>query len=176
MTSSKLPALLLAASFLAVSCSPGDRTPSLPGDSASKTAAPATSPPAVASRDTSASPLPAAPAPSGQKTTRDSVYSAAQAQRGLEVYGVQCASCHQSLGNHTGPVFREHWAGYTVADLYLYIAENMPKSEPGVLTAKEYIDVTAYLLKLNDMPVGKKELPADPVALRAITIDTLAKK
>jgi mono/diheme cytochrome c family protein len=104
------------------------------------------------------------------------VYSAEQAKRGENVYGLQCASCHNSLGNHTGPIFRERWAGATVAELFVYTSESMPKGDPGSLSPQEYIDVTAYLLKMNGMPPGKTALPPDAVALAAFRFDTLPGK
>jgi mono/diheme cytochrome c family protein len=109
-------------------------------------------------------------------STLGGVYSAEQAKRGGDIYGINCASCHASLNNHTGPVFRARWAGYTVADLFLFVRENMPKNDPGALTEDEYLAVVAYLLKLNDMPVGNAPLTADTVALKAILIDTVAAK
>jgi hypothetical protein len=47
----------------------------------------------------------------------------------------------------------------------------MPKSAPGTLTRREYTQVTAYLLKMNGMPAGAGELPADSMALTRIRIE-----
>lgn len=109
----------------------------------------------------------------GLKSTLAGVYSVEQAKKGESAYGLQCASCHNSLGNHTGPVFRQKWAGATVADLFVYMTEYMPKGDPGSLTPQEYADLTAYLLKMNGMPPGKTALPPDAVALAAFRFDTL---
>jgi S-disulfanyl-L-cysteine oxidoreductase SoxD len=49
----------------------------------------------------------------------------------------------------------------------------MPKNEPGSLAPEEYADVLAYLLQLNGMPAGERDLPADSTALKRIRIDTV---
>jgi hypothetical protein len=48
----------------------------------------------------------------------------------------------------------------------------MPQNDPGILSAKEYAQVLAYLLQMNGMPAGPEELPSDAVMLRAIKFDT----
>jgi len=107
---------------------------------------------------------------SAQRTTRSGVYADAQAARGNEIYLMQCKSCH-TPASHTGAVFANSWAGKPLSALFTFIVERMPKNEPGSLQPYEYADVLAYLLKLNDMPSGSEELPADSVALRKIRID-----
>ena len=105
-----------------------------------------------------------------QLTTRSGVYTAAQAARGNDVYLMQCKSCH-TPASHTGVVFANSWHGKPLSALYTYMLERMPKNEPGSLQPHEYADVLAYLLKLNEMPNGSDELPADSVALRKIRIE-----
>ena len=105
-----------------------------------------------------------------QRTTRSGVYADAQAARGNEIYLMQCKSCH-TPASHTGAVFANSWGGKPLSALYNFIVERMPKNEPGSLQPYEYADVLAYLLKLNDMPSGSEELPADSLALRKIRID-----
>ena len=39
-----------------------------------------------------------------------------------------------------------------------------------VLKRREYLDLLAYILSLNDMPAGKEELPVAPDALKKIVI------
>jgi mono/diheme cytochrome c family protein len=104
------------------------------------------------------------------RTTRSGVYTAAQAARGNDVYLMQCKSCH-TPASHTGVVFANSWQGKRLSELYTYIVERMPKNEPGSLQPHEYADVLAYLLKLNEMPAGNEELPADSVALRTIKVE-----
>jgi hypothetical protein len=103
-------------------------------------------------------------------TTRSGVYTTAQAARGSDTYVMQCKSCH-TPASHTGVVFANAWHGRPLSALYTYMVERMPKNEPGSLQPHEYAEVLAYLLKLNQMPTGNTELPADSLALRKIRID-----
>jgi mono/diheme cytochrome c family protein len=105
------------------------------------------------------------------KTTLQGVYSAAQAGRGQKTYESICLSCHP-LPTQTGGVFAKRWRGQTLADLYGYVAESMPKNDPGSLTPREIAQVVAYLLKINKMPAGAAELPANEAALGSIRIET----
>lgn len=103
------------------------------------------------------------------KTTKAKVYSSAQATRGEALYNGVCVSCHPPA-TYTGAVFLR-WQGRHLGDLMEFLQEKMPKNDPGSLTAEEYADVIAFLLKLNKMPVGRTALPADTKALKGITID-----
>ena len=105
------------------------------------------------------------------KTTKARVYSSAQATRGEALYMSLCVSCHPPA-TYTGAVFLT-WQGRNLGDLLAFLQEKMPKNDPGSLTAKEYADVMAYLLKLNKMPAGRVDLPADAKVLRGINIDIL---
>jgi mono/diheme cytochrome c family protein len=124
---------------------------------------------------------PAAPPPAAvittpaTSTTLDSVYSPEQAGRGKEAYSMYCRSCHIPA-SHTGPVFKQWWAGRRVSELFEYVSTRMPKNEPASLAPEDYADVVAYLLKMNAMPAGKSELEADPTALKQIRIVTPTKR
>ena len=102
------------------------------------------------------------------------VYTAEQAERGRETYAGACQGCH-TVASHSGVAFRNGWGGRLLSELLSYLRDQMPKSEPGSLTPGEYLDITAYLLKLNGMPAGTVALPDDLAALRRIRIDTSAK-
>jgi mono/diheme cytochrome c family protein len=101
------------------------------------------------------------------RTTHAGVYSTEQASRGQDVYVAQCRSCH-TLDAHSSVTFQSAWTGKSLAELYAYIRERMPKNEPASLSDQEYIDVLAFLLKLNRMPAGPADLPADTAILRDI--------
>ena len=103
-------------------------------------------------------------------TTKTGVYNQAQALRGEDVYVAYCKQCHTPL-THTGPVFVATWHGRKLSELFAFIKERMPKNEPGSLSDEEYVDVMTYVLKLNQMPAGKTEVPPDPEKLAAIRID-----
>jgi len=111
-----------------------------------------------------------ATAPDSIRSTRSGVYSEAQSSRGREIYALNCMSCH-TPASHAGPEFTAKWDGRLFWDLYQFVRESMPKSEPGSLTAREYLSVLAYLLKMNGMPAGPDELPVDSTGLARIRID-----
>jgi hypothetical protein len=112
-----------------------------------------------------------APRPNGQRSTGLGVYTREQWMRGRDLYAGLCASCHPAV-THVGPVFTKSWAGKKLSDLFGFLRERMPKNEPGSLTEQEYVDVISYMLRLNGMPAGMKELEADSVALTKIRIDS----
>ena len=109
------------------------------------------------------------PAPPKVVTTSSGVYTSPQASRGEQTYMNICVSCHPK-GTYTAPAFREKWNGNALSELYTFVSTSMPKMEPGTLEPEEYAQVIAYLLKINGMPPGKTELPADAKALRRIRI------
>jgi S-disulfanyl-L-cysteine oxidoreductase SoxD len=107
------------------------------------------------------------------RSTRAGVYSAEQATRGQDLYAGMCKSCH-TAASHTGVAFQKSWEGRSLSELFGYISTKMPKNEPGSLAPEEYADLLAYLLKLNQMPVGATELPPDTSVLGTIRIDARA--
>lgn len=106
-----------------------------------------------------------------QLTTRSGVYTSAQATRGRDVYAGNCKSCH-TPEFHTSPAFTAKWNRRALSELYVYIRDLMPKNEPGTLSPEENADVLAYMLRMNRMPAGPKDLPADSAALQSIRIET----
>jgi mono/diheme cytochrome c family protein len=82
-----------------------------------------------------------------------------------------CKNCH-TPESHTSAVFTAKWNGKPLSALYEYIRDQMPKNDPGSLSPEEYTDVVAYLLRLNRMPFGQSDLPADSDAMKAIRINT----
>lgn len=102
------------------------------------------------------------------RTTQDGVYTAEQAERGKEGYTQACAGCH-ALDWYRGATLKS-WDGAPLVNLYDAIATTMPKDNPGRLKRREYLDLLAYILSLNDMPVGAQELAAGPDALKKILI------
>lgn len=102
-------------------------------------------------------------------TTSSGVYTPPQAARGEQTYMNLCVSCHPK-GTYTAAAFREKWNGTALSELYMFVSTSMPKMDPGTLEPEEYAQVIAYLLKINGMPAGKSELPADTNELRKIRI------
>lgn len=108
--------------------------------------------------------------PDSTRSTRTGVYTAEQAVKGKDLYAMHCVSCHTAI-SHTGPEFAAKWEGRLFWDLFSFVRESMPKSEPGSLTPREYVTVLAYMLEMNGMPPGASELPADSSALANIRIN-----
>ena len=103
-------------------------------------------------------------------TTAAGVFTAAQAAKGEEAYMNMCVGCH-ATGTYSTPAFREKWHHQPVADLFTLVSETMPKQDPASLTPQEYAQLVAYLLKINDVPAGKTELPVEIEVLKKITIE-----
>jgi cytochrome c len=80
-----------------------------------------------------------------------------------------CASCH-SPAEWSQASFLSHWTGQPVRDLHSFISGAMPLDSPGRLTAQEYTDIVAYMLKLNSVPTGPRELPMQVDSLRTIQV------
>jgi len=78
----------------------------------------------------------------GRSSTRDGVYTDAQAARGQASYKTACASCHGETLEGSRPVtpalvgqdFTMNWTGQTVADLFDRIQTTMPADHPGTLS------------------------------------------
>lgn len=103
----------------------------------------------------------AAPAPA--------TYTDRQARRGQQVYQRNCLECHTAAA-YTGLAFRRAWAGRSPFELWDLIRTTMPQDNPGRLSAAEYADIVAYMLRLNGYPAGEDELPADAERLQALRI------
>lgn len=119
--------------------------------------------PAGAQRDTTAR-------HAGTTTTASGVYTTTQASRGEDVYFGTCRGCH-TPSSHAGGTFATFWLHKSVADLFTFIATNMPKNDPGSLDPHDVADLVAYLLEMNQMPAGPSELSPDTTALRQIRIE-----
>jgi cytochrome c5 len=104
------------------------------------------------------------------QSTMTGVYTAAQAARGEETYMGACVSCHPA-GTYKAAGFKATWKGRPLADLFDQVREKMPKNDPGSLSQQEYLQIVAYLLKINGVPAGENELPADTEALKKIRFD-----
>ena len=109
---------------------------------------------------------------------KDGIYTAAQADRGKEVYVASCAGCHGDMLDGSGQIpplagseFLDNWKGQTLADLFDKMKTTMPASSPGSLTDEQNIDVLAFLLSFNKYPAGSAELKSDRPVLERIRIE-----
>jgi len=72
---------------------------------------------------------------------------------------------------YTGATFAQLWVGRTAYNMVSLIRETMPNDDPGRLTKQQYVDIVAFLFKLNNYPAGARALPTDDAALKRIAID-----
>ncbi len=94
-------------------------------------------------------------------------YTAAQAHAGSAVYAQNCVSCHgANLQGVAAPavagkefVSQVTGDGWTVADFRNLVVQQMPLSNPGSLSSKQYANVMAFLLASNCYPAGSKTFP-----------------
>jgi len=115
--------------------------------------------------------VPVAPAPvAGARSVKAGVYTAAQADRGQALYRSKCASCH-APNRFTDDLFYTSFAGKPLWEMFDVISDTMPEDNPGSMKPEEYVDVMAYLLKLNNFPTGNTELPVAKQALSAIVME-----
>ncbi|MGD0052760.1 MAG: c-type cytochrome [Vulcanimicrobiaceae bacterium] len=94
-------------------------------------------------------------------------YTLTQAHAGLAVYLANCLQCHGAdLQGTAGPAVAgteflttakaDSWH---LSDLRTTVFENMPFSNPGSLTPRQYANVMAFLLAANCYPAGKTSFP-----------------
>lgn len=95
--------------------------------------------------------------------------AARQVERGEQWFRSACLQCH-AIGAVSNPDFRVKWGGRTALDLFGLISRTMPDGNPGSLSRGTYLAVTAYLLKLNGMPVAQAPLVGDSTALGGLRL------
>lgn len=116
-------------------------------------------------------PIPTRVADTSGASTLSGVYTTEQASRGKDVYAGNCRSCHTPM-SHTGEMFSIWWRGKELSDLFTFVSTQMPKNDPGSLSAEDAADIVAYLLQMNGMPAGKAELYPDADSLKRYRIET----
>ena len=114
-------------------------------------------------------------------TVWDGVYTEEQAVRGEQVYQDECTFCH--LDDLQGDSFATpliddaftiRWNGGNLGDLMTVIQVTMPADRPATLSNEAVADVIAFLLQMNDYPVGNDELQSDPDGLKSVIFTELA--
>ncbi len=98
-------------------------------------------------------------------------FANAAAARGELAFARHCSNCHAAdlSSGPFGPAlkgagFEAHWQGKDAATLENYIRTRMPPAAPGSLSADDYSDVTAFLLKSSGASPGKADRPARSLA------------
>src|SRR5258706_3805851 len=105
-------------------------------------------------------------------------FTTVQADEGRPLYVEQCASCHgQYLDDgQFGPAlkgvdFRARWSRPTDA-LFTTMSTSMPPARPGTFGDTAYAQLLAFILQENGSQSGERELPGDPVSLKAMGAPT----
>ena len=114
------------------------------------------------------------------RTVLDGAYTAAQAARGENEYGANCARCHGADldGGGAAPTlhtidFVDRWREDHLATLFQFISTNMPQppGRPGGLKQQQYLDIVAFLLQVNGLPSGSKELTIADLDTMLVGVD-----
>ena len=90
----------------------------------------------------------------------DSVFTTEQADRGEDVFMRICIDCHLPEEFVDGRYLLS-WEGQPLADMFEYVRDNMPEDNPGSLRNREYLSVLTYILKINGIPAGSRDLTSD---------------
>jgi|HubBroStandDraft_6_1064221.scaffolds.fasta_scaffold52581_3 alcohol dehydrogenase (cytochrome c) len=95
-------------------------------------------------------------------------FTAAQATEGQAAYAQNCAGCHGASlddGEFAPPIkgtgFTAQWSGKGVDELFNYVKTKMPPSNAGGLGDATYLQVTAFILQSNSIPLDAKTFPGD---------------
>jgi Cytochrome C oxidase, cbb3-type, subunit III len=92
----------------------------------------------------------------------DGAYTDAQAARGETRYRANCSRCHGE-GPRRGEAFMRDWSGSDVGALFARTKATMPPGAAGSFTDAEYLDLIAYMLRVNEFPAGREELRSETV-------------
>jgi cytochrome c len=99
-----------------------------------------------------------------------------QQTRGKALYLDKCSTCHQEnlKGTNespplTGDMFWMNWETYSANNLLEQMRTTMPQDNPGSLQRQEYVDIVAYILRTNEVPLTG-DLPSDADSLKTVII------
>ncbi|MFN2446450.1 MAG: c-type cytochrome [Vicinamibacterales bacterium] len=106
------------------------------------------------------------------KTVNDGVFSTDQAGRGQKAFESRCTTCHEP-SRFIGPDFVKQWSGQPLHALYDVMQSTMPEDNPGSLQPQQYADIVAFILQLNNFPVGSEELKGTEEAMKAVKMEPL---
>jgi mono/diheme cytochrome c family protein len=113
-----------------------------------------------------------------QRTTKEPLFTEAQAQRGAElIRKIGCANCHgdtleggpEETPALVGNSFVTEWQNQSLNDLFIKVG-SMPPGSNRQGTPQENTDIMTLLLAINGYPMGDKELSPNPEVLRNIKI------
>jgi len=102
----------------------------------------------------------------GADSAKPALYTASQASAGSKLFGANCAACHgDHLEGGAGPALSGATLGtlakntkLSIGDMFTFLAQEMPLNEPASLKHDQYVDIMAFILKVNGYPAGSKAL------------------
>ena len=110
----------------------------------------------------------------------DGIYTEEQAERGELLYAQKCAECHGSdleglelTPSLVGGEFVWAWNGLSVGDLFERLRVSMPDGNPRSVSRQQKADILAFILSLNEFPVGEKELASRTEQLTQIKFEAI---
>ena len=99
-----------------------------------------------------------------------------QQTRGKALFVDKCSKCHQESLKGTaeyppliGDSFFLNWDGYNANNLVEQIRTTMPADDAGSLPRDNYVDIAAYILKMNGVTLTA-DLPTDADGLKKVTL------
>ena len=102
------------------------------------------------------------------------VYTEEQAVRGQALYYQHCLNCHgETMGGVdkapplAGPQFSDIWNGEPLWALVARL-NTMPPDKPGSLSRAANVDLLAYMLWYNGLPIGRTPLGTEQAVLEQI--------
>ena len=110
------------------------------------------------------------------KSVWTGVYTSAQATTGADLYEGMCVECHgddlegrERAPALAGGTFAQRWDRTTLKTLFERV-EAMPPDRPAARpTARQTVDLLAFLLSANNVPAGATPLTGDKDVLSGIT-------
>jgi mono/diheme cytochrome c family protein len=103
-------------------------------------------------------------------------FTVAQVANGEAEYKTSCIDCHGpnlNDGEFGGPplkgdAFTAKWFKMPAGALVGYVHAAMPPDGPGRLPMGTYVEIVAYILSVNGVPSGTREMPSDMTTLGAL--------
>jgi len=108
---------------------------------------------------------------SASRSIRDGVFSAAQVERGRNVFRWECMECHEMEEYTAAGGYLEEMEGKTLWEVFEYVWLEMPEDMPAWLEPMEYADVLSYIFSVYGMPAGDVDMPVDRAVLEQIVIE-----
>ena len=96
------------------------------------------------------------------RSVQSGVYTEEQADRGAKIFEEECARCHKPEEYGSGG-YLEGWSGQTAHDMLEHIRATMPQDSPGSLKRTAYVDLCAYIFRMNGLPAGDAEMDTSSV-------------